>query len=161
MTLSYQRYLDEAAVGKTSDECWEVPALPSGKRRVCWFEGKDQAIYRIAWMLVHGVIPDGLHVCHKCDNPNCVNISHLFLGTASDNAMDNVRKGRGNLYTGDAHRLARGEKSSRGVFTQKQADEMRVLRNNGMSIAKLSIQYKVSERTIYRVLGGYTYTDSR
>ena len=50
--------------------------------------------HRWAWMLVHGSIPDGLHVLHRCDNPPCFRPSHLFLGTDADNARDMASKGR-------------------------------------------------------------------
>lgn len=50
--------------------------------------------HRFAWISAFGPIQDGLHVCHRCDNPACVNTEHLFLGTASDNARDMVSKGR-------------------------------------------------------------------
>lgn len=58
--------------------------------------GKSHMRYahRIAWALKHGDIPPKMVVCHKCDNPLCVNIDHLFVGTYKQNTLDMVKKNR-------------------------------------------------------------------
>jgi hypothetical protein len=78
-------------------ECWE------------WTAGKDwdgyglfrlsnpriqKRAHRFSYELAHGPIPKGIMVCHKCDNPGCVRPEHLFLGSAKDNNLDCIRKGR-------------------------------------------------------------------
>jgi hypothetical protein len=50
--------------------------------------------HRFAWELERGPVPPDLEVCHHCDTPACVNTSHLFVGTTSENKKDQVRKGR-------------------------------------------------------------------
>lgn len=51
--------------------------------------------HRFIWEYCNGKIPDGLHVLHKCDNPPCVNVEHLFLGDDLDNNIDKAKKWRG------------------------------------------------------------------
>ena len=50
--------------------------------------------HRAAWTLTNGPIPEGMYVCHRCDNPPCVNVEHLFLGDDADNMADKCAKGR-------------------------------------------------------------------
>lgn len=76
--------------------CWDwngpvapnpgYPKLGIGKR------GKIYA-HRLSYLIHHGAIPDGKHVCHTCDNKRCSNPAHLFLGTNLDNARDAREKG--------------------------------------------------------------------
>ncbi len=72
-----------------------------------WNEGRDEGAHRIAWKDANGPIPERMLVCHKCDNPGCVNPAHLFLGTVGDNNRDCIRKGRGNRRGGERHHFAK------------------------------------------------------
>lgn len=56
--------------------------------------GRMRRAHRVVWEMGHGPIPEGLFVLHRCDNPPCGNLDHLFLGTNADNMADMARKGR-------------------------------------------------------------------
>lgn len=72
---------------------WTAGHSTSGYGRVR-IDGVQKQAHRVAWELKNGPIPHGLFVCHKCDNPPCINVEHLFLGTSTDNNRDTVQKGR-------------------------------------------------------------------
>ena len=76
------------------DDCWFYKKSTSGDYSKINYKQKWWAAHRMSYTVFNGVIPKGLLVCHKCDNPKCVNPQHLFLGTTKDNVSDRVRKGR-------------------------------------------------------------------
>ena len=78
-----------------TNNCWEYSGT-SGDNKYgrIWIRGVSIGAHRFAYALGHGIDPGELFVCHKCDNPKCVNPDHLFLGTALDNMQDCTRKGR-------------------------------------------------------------------
>lgn len=112
-------------------------------------EGDPKMSYahRVAYELEHGPIPDGLLVCHRCDNPPCVDPDHLFVGTELDNIRDRDAKGRQYGPRGAAHHSAKLEESDvrsirrRYVFGngQKLADEF--------GIANITLNRIVNRRT--------------
>ena len=78
-----------------TDGCWFFRgAITSQGYGYLIINYRMKQAHRVAWELENGKIPDGLYVLHKCDNPICVNPSHLFIGTQKDNILDMCKKGR-------------------------------------------------------------------
>jgi len=107
--------------------------------------GKMEKTHRIAWELEYGPIPKGLCVCHHCDNPRCLEISHLFLGTHQDNMQDCLQKGRGNRGG------PKGEACHFAKLTEKEVLEIRASDEQCNILAK---QYDISNAIITQVQKG-------
>ncbi len=103
--------------------------------------------HRIAWKMVFGPIKKGLLVCHKCDNPPCINPMHLFLGTCAENIADKVSKNR-------HRRVARGSKSGRAKLTE---DHVLMIRSSSESRQTLAEKYNVSDTNIRQILKRQTW----
>jgi predicted XRE-type DNA-binding protein len=73
--------------------CWEWSStLSNGGYGKFYFEGKQSFAHRACYTIFKGEIPKGLFVLHKCDNRKCVNLDHLYLGSAKDNTADKLAR---------------------------------------------------------------------
>ena len=109
-------------------------------------------------LLIHGhIVPKDYVVCHKCDNPGCVNPEHLFIGTVADNNLDKKLKGR--------ERAPRGEQQPNSkisdAIARKIKDEAvvgwRVGYNNGSNISEVAAKYGVKRELVRRIARGELY----
>lgn len=92
------RFWSKVAITANPDKCWLWDGAKDsrgyGRFNLGGHNGKTLLAHRFSWELTNGELSPDLDVCHHCDNPNCVNPSHLFLGTHKDNMNDRDKKGR-------------------------------------------------------------------
>lgn len=144
-----ERFWGKVEKSTDPDGCWEWTAGRFSKGYGAFsIKGRNQKANRVAWQLVHGTIPEGLCVLHKCDNPGCVRPDHLFLGTNLDNSKDCSQKGRrprGDRAWPRLHpeRLARGKQNGAHTHPEKRP------RGERQGLAKLVASQVVEIRSLY------------
>lgn len=90
--------LFEKTEKRGDNECWPWIGLRTTAGYGAFsFHNKSMYAHRASYEVHNGPIPDGMVVCHRCDNPRCVNPNHLFIGSQTDNLHDMIRKGRAKL----------------------------------------------------------------
>jgi hypothetical protein len=132
-------------VKKTTD-CWLWIGSKGTRGYGQFWNGiKTVRAHRFVWEVTNGLIPEGLYVCHRCDNPLCVNPTHLFLGTQQDNMNDSIAKGRRDecYLHGEAHP---GHKLTEGDVTA-----IREIRSSQRDIAR---RFRISRRTVVEIIRG-------
>jgi hypothetical protein len=131
-------------VDKTSDKngcwIWTGDFSNTGYGRI-GVNGKRILTHRFSWSLVNGEIPDGLQVCHHCDNRWCVNPEHLFLGTNEDNIADMVSKAR------QQHRLNPSD-------VRKARD---LYKTGNYSQSQLARMFRINQSSMSAVIGRRTW----
>lgn len=141
--MRFQKY-----ARRSDDGCW----IWSGYRDRKGYgrllvDGQPERSHRLSYRLHKGEIPDGLCVCHTCDNRACVNPDHLFLGTRADNVADMCEKNRQRGLQGQDHRLAK--------LTDADVQEIRRLSQSNIETAN---QFGVSRHTVWEIRNGKAWT---
>ncbi len=137
-----------------TDKCWLWrPSIKNGMRGQIKDNKVRMYAYVYSWKLHYGPVPEGLLVCHHCDNPICVRPDHLFVGTYSDNAQDCISKGRRNDE-------ARGKKGIEHHLAKVSDEDIRFIRKHCIAGARwpdpgssryLAKMFKMSARQIRNI----------
>ena len=98
--------------------------------------GKQDKAHRVSYRAFVGEIPAGKSVLHTCDNRNCVNYDHLYLGTPKDNMRDAKERGR----------LSK----TRTRLTEEQKKQLFILKANGATKAEIAEEFGVAQQTVQR-----------
>jgi hypothetical protein len=134
-----------------SGECWEWTAGLNNTGGYGVFHlnlGKPVLAHRYSYIIHHPLTNDlwehrEICVCHRCDNPKCVNPAHLFLGSRSDNMKDMVMKGRG----------LTGEKNGHSKLTEAQVREIRGRWSaGGIKKKQLALEYGVKHQVVSKII---------
>lgn len=137
--------------------CWEFHGGRSRTGYGYFGNGPGRTIlaHRYAWTITHGPIPEGMHVCHHCDNPPCVRPDHLFLETPTGNHADKVAKGR---QAKGAPVTNRGEDAGLAKLTNEQVREIRRLADGGALQGAIAAHYGITQGTVSKIVLRKTWT---
>lgn len=147
ITLSMD-VIERNSIPEPNSGCWIWTGAGDSKRGYgsVSLNGKTWRAHRYA-CAASGRDPTGKLVCHKCDNPPCVNPDHLFLGDQIDNVNDMWAKGRGVKSLGEKH--------GKTTLTNDQVAE---IKSTPMSFGRAGKRYGVSASTIYAIKHGLTWS---
>lgn len=123
-----------------TDGCWKWSRSSYGNYPTIRWDNKNLGVHRASWLIHYGEIPDNLFVCHACDNRECSNPKHLFLGNAKDNTQDMLMKKRGNKPKGEDHISSK--------LKEEEIIYIRSLLSLGVPCSKIAKQYNVHYMTI-------------
>lgn len=134
---------------KGENECWNWKSSKNKKGYGRIHLGMvGTTAHRFSYMINKGEIPEGMFVCHSCDNPGCVNPNHLFLGTNKDNMKDCM----------DKNRVAWGERTKHSKLNNEQVLEIIDLyKTNRYTEKELGLMFGVSFSNIYQIIEGKTW----
>lgn len=141
---------------KQVGDCWEWQSSLDnkgyGKTRVPGTRAQYRA-HRIAYYLSTGNDPAEMYVCHSCDNPKCVNPSHLFLGTALENNQDKMSKGR------DKYGNQKGHRNGNSKLSEDDARKVIALILEGKSNKQIATLMPVGHSLVSRIRVGRSWKE--
>jgi hypothetical protein len=151
MTVTLAQHIEANSMPEPNSGCWLWMRFvdKKGYGKLGLKKWGEQMAHRAAYVAAHGSIPKGMCVCHKCDNPGCVNPDHLFAGSVQDNSDDKWKKGRANIPFGSRH----AQTKNTGLTEEKIAQ----IRADSRSGYALAAEYGVSRTTISLIKRGLAW----
>jgi len=153
------KLLDANVEKKGNDECWPWTGrtLEKDSRGIASIDGKTVTAPRISWEVHNGAPPPAeMFVCHSCDNPNCVNPNHLWLGSNKDNLRDAASKGR--IFTQRQSDHIKGSKHGNAKMTEETVLKIRADFANGESIRSIAKKYGMSFNPVWMAIRRRAWT---
>lgn len=149
--LPTRERFDLSYIPEPNSGCWlwlgtVVSRMGYGQFQI---DGQLHYAHRASWLLHNGSISEGRFILHRCDNPSCVNPSHLFEGTHKDNMRDMALKGRA--------KVRRGEEGTLAKLTWADVNQ---IRESSRPQRALAAQYGVSQSTIGRAMRKETFQEA-
>ena len=120
--------------------------------------GECKKASRASWEIHNGAIPTGMYVCHRCDNPACVNPDHLFLGTPKDNIADCIKKGR--LPNNSGNKVFRenmGRPGEKNRFAKLTESQVISIRKDGRRYVEISKDYGITPECVSQIVNRKTW----
>lgn len=127
---------------------WTGPVDRAGYGFFTRYREQHQRAHRASWAIHCEPVPDGMKVCHKCDNRACVNPDHLFLGTQAENVADMIAKGRAKRPPVPRF----GEANPVSKYTAEQVREVRTLAAAGKVQSDIARQFGMSPINVSRIV---------
>jgi len=148
-------------VKNQSTGCWE---WIGGKTKFGYgrmgIDDRTYSTHRVSYHLFIGAIPEGMCVCHKCDNPACVNPDHLFLGTQSDNMKDAYKKGRVKFdEISKTNQYKKGHKAYNRILPDSLVIEIKRMIKLGISPSDIARKLNVKRQVVADIKRGQAYLD--
>lgn len=148
------RFLSNVVDYQDKESCWQWRGIQNSNGYGRFpLNDKHRLAHKVSFEMFVSEIPDGLNVCHKCDNRLCVNPLHLWLGTQSQNLKDAVSKGRMNRPNTD------GENNGNRKLDWQQVRTIRQMVANGTPKYLAATAFKVSQSNIGDIVNNRTWKE--
>lgn len=140
-------FWQRAVITADTNRCWEWQrGFEKGGYGHAHIHGKQWKAHRYAWFLTAGY-DSKVNICHKCDNPKCINPHHLFEGTHKVNSQDMVKKGR----------VQRGGKHYMSHLSESDVLDIRQLVSDGHTHQSVADQFEVVRETVSQIIQRKTW----